>query len=910
MPSQLEVTLQSLLGDAFHIRRELSGAGMSRVFVAYEPALKREVVVKVLPPDLRSRSSVARFRQEIEVTAQLQHPHILPVIGAGGDERLLYYIMPFVAGGSLRDRIATGAVPLDEGLTFAAELLGAVAFAHARGILHRDIKPGNVLLSQGHAVLADFGIAGVLEAMHEVDTAGSTSVASPEAYRAPERPTGAAADLYAIAVLAYEMVTRTLPKSGLGESAIVEALAGAHPQAAPDRVRGFARALSRALSRDPDGRYATAGDFRAAILGIEARRPRTGVVFAAGVIGVAAALMWWISRDRTAPIEGTVQPPLRVAVDTALPAPERPPLPVITTFADTARTRRTIPAPPPVDSEAVRARDRLRVALSSAWVGVDASAIQRSAREAVAARESGKLDRREEFLVEGVVALAGREFPAACAAFDSALAIQEDYHAWMGAGECRQRDSRVVVFGDSAAFRSSFYQAARAYVQAAYAAPDGDNIAFERLPSVAYTERARVRPGTTDDGRAYLGRAIATGDSFTFVAFRPGPVRVAPGNAEDNARAAAIARNLLRPILIAWSRREPANARARIRLVEMLEASGNIREPGPDRVTAYDEVEAARKLEVNPRDRVRLAQTHVRILLRAREFARAARIADSVLDANPSPSPVDAESLISLAFLTGKVSRGAALLEMLSGSPARQIRLPDGRFLDLAPTVIRERAAFFTAAALGVCTPELRAAPARLASMLDALFPAGQRPRGVEAAFLERPLVLATPCVGAEHARLIREITNPLLGAIVASDPEDRARWKQRHAAMTAARSVAEPGYESSESAYGEAMAHLAGGDSASAFMTVRRVLDAMPALPIGFLNNEIQAGTLTRDMALAADLAHALGKEQDAGEWAAAVAALWANADPELRPTADRMRKLAEMIDSGADASRSFSRH
>src|SRR5688572_37838 len=153
----LEDALQSQLGPAFRIARELPGAGMSRVFVARDIALDRYVAVKVLPPDLHSSSSVARFRVEIEVTTRLQHPHILPVISAGGDERLRWYMMPFVSGGSLRAQINTRQLlPFAHATRIVSELLAAIALAHDLGVVHRDIKPANVLLSEGHAILADF----------------------------------------------------------------------------------------------------------------------------------------------------------------------------------------------------------------------------------------------------------------------------------------------------------------------------------------------------------------------------------------------------------------------------------------------------------------------------------------------------------------------------------------------------------------------------------------------------------------------------------------------------------------------------------------------------------------------------------------------------------------------------------
>jgi serine/threonine-protein kinase len=208
--SSLQKHLQAAVGPAYEIGRELQGAGMSRVFLAREPALARDVVVKVLPPDLVSTTSLQRFTREVQVTARLQHPHILPVIAAGGDDDLRYYVAPFIRGESLKRRLGAG-----EPMTFAEavrvgdELLNAIAFAHGRGVIHRDVKPGNILLSEGHAILADFGIAAIMEgeapADHHDHVTGST-LDSARVYVAPEQPRDEQRDLFAPAVVIHEMV--------------------------------------------------------------------------------------------------------------------------------------------------------------------------------------------------------------------------------------------------------------------------------------------------------------------------------------------------------------------------------------------------------------------------------------------------------------------------------------------------------------------------------------------------------------------------------------------------------------------------------------------------------------------------------------------------------------------------------
>src|SRR3989440_555010 len=156
----LQDRLQAALGESYRVESELGGGGMSRVFLADEVRLGRRVVVKVLPPEMAAGVSADRFEREIQLAAQLQHPHIVPLLTAGAKGDLLYYVMPHIAGESLRARIAhERALPIGETVRILRDVCDALAYAHAHGVVHRDVKPDNVLLSGKHALVTDFGVA-------------------------------------------------------------------------------------------------------------------------------------------------------------------------------------------------------------------------------------------------------------------------------------------------------------------------------------------------------------------------------------------------------------------------------------------------------------------------------------------------------------------------------------------------------------------------------------------------------------------------------------------------------------------------------------------------------------------------------------------------------------------------------
>ncbi|MGE0353616.1 MAG: protein kinase [Gemmatimonadales bacterium] len=325
MTDSLLAQLRAALGATYLLERELGGGGMSRVFLAEEPDLGRKVVIKVLPRDFGGGLITERFRREILLAARLQHPNIVPLITAGDVGGQPFFVMPYVAGDSLRSRLDTEkALPVSEVLAILRDVARALAFAHEHGVIHRDIKPGNILLAGGAAVVTDFGVAKALSGeatpadAADALTLVGTSLGTP-AYMAPEQAaadpaTDHRADLYAFGVVAYEMLAGRTPFAGRSGQALLAAHLTERPppitEVRPDTPPALAAVVMACLEKDPGHRPATASEIVVAlenlsgatvatIRGRAGPRSRT-LAITLGVVAVLVAAAWaW--RHRGAP---------------------------------------------------------------------------------------------------------------------------------------------------------------------------------------------------------------------------------------------------------------------------------------------------------------------------------------------------------------------------------------------------------------------------------------------------------------------------------------------------------------------------------------------------------------------------------------------------------------------------------
>ena len=314
--------LMAALGRSYRIERELGAGGMATVYLAHDVKHDRQVAVKVLKPELGAVLGAERFLAEIKVTANLHHPNLLPLFDSGAAGGLLYYVMPYIEGETLRARLdRERQLPVDETIRLVTLMAGALDYAHARGVIHRDLKPENILLQAGQPVIADFGIAlAVAHAGGTRVTETGLSLGTPH-YMSPEQATGdriidARADQYSLAAVAYEMLTGEPPHTGATAQAIIARLLTETPRSVratrPTVSAAFNTAIHRALAKSPADRFASCGDFARALGAgmrsggseVNALRRRALGAVVAGLVIVAATVLLLINKRSAGSVAG------------------------------------------------------------------------------------------------------------------------------------------------------------------------------------------------------------------------------------------------------------------------------------------------------------------------------------------------------------------------------------------------------------------------------------------------------------------------------------------------------------------------------------------------------------------------------------------------------------------------------
>jgi len=319
--------LREGLAPRYEVERQIGAGGMARVYLATEQHPRRPVAIKVLEPDIATRLLYDRFIREVELSSRLNHPHIVPIFAAGEVGKLLYYVMPYIEGESLRQRLLKqGHLPWEEALHITLDVADALAYAHAQGIVHRDIKPENILLSGGHPVVADFGVARAISAAGGQSLTETGHAVGSPGYMSPEQAMGlevdARTDIYSLGCVMFELLTGQPPQRAVlsrdvGNWEALDA-GGALRGAGSGGARTMKHAISRALAPALDDRFATVTEFADALGGsahraslpqrgrFASRRGWRAAVIGVGLIAALGGIALALARKSSSLIPGRV----------------------------------------------------------------------------------------------------------------------------------------------------------------------------------------------------------------------------------------------------------------------------------------------------------------------------------------------------------------------------------------------------------------------------------------------------------------------------------------------------------------------------------------------------------------------------------------------------------------------------
>lgn len=865
--------LVEALHERYAIVRETGRGASATVYLARDLKHDRLVALKTLNPDV-SPTAGERFLREIQVAAGMQHPHILPMYDSGIADGRLYFVMPFVDGGSLRQRLeAEPRMPVIDALRAAHDIAIALAFAHDQGVVHRDVKPENILFYHGHACLADFGVARVMEQM-DMNVTGHGMIVGTPAYMSPEQLTHGGfdgrSDVYSLACVLYEALAGVPAFAGSTPQELLRRRLKQPPEPLhthrPDVPPFVHDLLMRALAPSPDARYPDARSFADAI--DFALRDLTGArrsLVKGGLRPMPRHPLAW---------SGAVV--LVLGLSALAASPLRSTMLGRRTTSIALNTSTTLGRAETLELDRETGSDAYRLLAAQLT------------------HQRTQLHGRDSLRAEGLIALADRAYPRACAMFDRLRTTDSlDAQAWFGLGDCTTLDSVVVPDASSPSrfrFRAGWSGGVRAYRRAVALDPSiYDRLGYTTLAALLPTSANQVRIGRLDTEHepTFLAQPEVIGDSVAYVPYRLSEFAAARPATVPATLPEALRRNreALASFARQWVAVAPQNANALEALASAEEMRGFVGGGDDGAETALRRAAAASR---SPERSVRLQSMEVRLRLKRAEFDSARTLADSLLAAHPgAPETISAtmaDRLAGLAAFTGRMARAAELRARADAewNASRGIAPP----LGLASARLLERAA------TGVCDDSIMT----LVQSIDGLLESYSQPNHratMRAQVMARPLSLAFPCVGTRGMGALPAVT-PLERAQRAVAARQPARAHAILDSLEVVRQSLLPGDVSLDNTLQESWILASTGDSVGAARHLDRVLAALPTLGAWAVREDAQAAAIGRALAFRAELAARAGDVQTRQRSAAEALSVWKLADPSLEPTLARLRELA----------------
>jgi len=894
----------SRIAERYEVEREVGRGGMATVSLAHDHVHDRKVAIKLLRPEFAGAVNHERFLRETRMMARLQHPHIVPIYDSGTLDGVPYYVMPYVEGESLRARLDRARqLPTADAVRIAMDVASALQCAHQHGIVHRDIKPENILLSGDRAVVADFGIAhAVAEAAGDRLTSTGLAIGTPS-YMSPEqasgdRAVGPSTDLYSLGCVLFEMLAGIPPFVGATPQAVIaRRLVTDAPSVRELRASvpaPLADVVARSLERAPADRFPSA-DAMAVALGtatiptVAASPPthwrRVGTLTAIGAALAGVALVSarsWRGGDGGDGAAG-------VARGMSLVSQLR--------LDDARHTLRATVARHPADPLA-----NLWLAQAGALVGHDSAPEWRHAAE-IAVQGDSQLQAADRLRAEGLVALATNRLPDACDAFTRLVAkAPADLSARLTLADCIAHDDVVVPDSGSPSgwrFRQSAQHAVALYEQLVQEFP-----AIEPLRARASAELGRLlksspnsfRSGHPADGsdRRFGAFPSVAADTIAYIPYPVLELDVGRRGARAASEESGLAhhRELLRDFALDWVRDFPNDPVAHQRLALALENTGEIVSATPGAESALDHAAIARRLSRSSHDdatRLRLALLQTRLLVKARRFADARALADTILASWTSPTGDELPNLASVAALVGRIEATVDFERRLE----TRYTLRSGETYVPPPGLAEAALECFAYAALGGPPDSVVALRRRVEQLIPSYTSAKNR-ASVRDALLSRSMLLAAPLLGAAITTGMNGDRDYLLRLEQDLATANRPRLASEMTARDSARLAAVPGATTFDAVFIESWVRASAGDTLEAERELDASLDALPASTNRLLEDIGLAASLPRMMVLRVELG-ASRHEAGSARAAQAVCDLWAGASAALQPVRLRMCAVAQ---------------
>lgn len=898
------------IGDRYTVEREIGRGGMATVYLCTDARNGGKVAVKVLRPELGSAVVVERFLREIAFASELDHPQIPKVLDSGVVGELPYYVMNYIDGESLRARLdREKQLPIEEAIRIAQEVVKPTAYAHAHGIVHRDIKPGNILISSDRVYVLDFGVArAIMASADESLTSTGVAVGTP-AYMSPEQALAdhhidARSDIYSLGCVVYEMIAGIPPFMGATAQAVMSRRFIAPPpplhearESVSPAVEG---AVMKALTKSVADRWQRVEDFGDALAGrigspsLQAedavlrrkRRLYGRIVLAALTVAVAggAAAVWsssshdYVSTGRGA-LERwdltTAEIELRKAVS------EDPDDPSANLWIAQLLALKGRPSAEWA-SFILRASD-FRSRLSSPDT-------QRADVLTVLRNESnpGRCDQLRAFARRSYA-----DYPS-------------DYSATIFLGDCLRSDRRVTA--DSASpsgfsFASSYHEAAQLY-EGVLERNAGNGAVYRvimpRLEQVWSTNKNKLRGGilSGEVERAFAATPELIADTLAFVPYPVlGNKAALRSDPDKTARMVSRHREKLKRHATEWTRADPRDPDGQEMLARILESGGQLDGSVPSALATLAAARAAARVRTSdpetPLRNLRLASANVRVLLKLGRFSEASSLADTALSFEPTRTENDAEAEIDalrtgLLGLTGRLSQVIEVDQR--GAADYSVLLPTGE-VKLTAELGGDVQRLSDYAAFGAPRDSILSIYERLFRNLESFIPSAQLST-FRSAVLARPMSLAVDVTASEPLARLGSSPDPFIGAVVALHRGERGAARRLADSLTASRAGSAPGEVTMDAVFQNAWLLDALGDSDRAAATLDRALRGLSRTPPNLLSGATLAAILVRAMIFRANLANDAGDAATYRKWSEAANALWGRGDPEVRAKLPQLRR------------------